>query len=222
MSLLKSALSLVLALFIVTMPSCATVPTVLNNTISPRDSFVKLSIEEPGGFSGSGSGVIIHHIEDTTFILTAGHICLPLGSKIKATDIGGIVHETIILKVSETADLCLIISLKRIDRPISKIAKKMVTVGSRVYTFSAPYGIHAPDMVLKFEGYYAGRVKLPGINETLEMHTLPTRPGSSGSPVYNDQWEIIGITSRAYSKLEHAGLYTTLYDVHVLVNGMFD
>jgi len=219
MKTLLRTFALVLGFAILINPiACVSLKNLIPTTnIPPRESFVKVISEQNGQKLGSGSGVIIQHIENNTFILTAGHICEPQDGLLYALDIELNKHRTLILKVSKKSDLCLLITMDRVERPISPIAHQMPKPGEKTYNLAAPWGIHDKNMILQFEGYYAGRVNREKLGYDLDMHTIPTRPGSSGSPVYNERWEIIGIASMAFITLENVGLMVTLEDIQEFV-----
>lgn len=202
--------------------ACATTKSNLpTSSVSPRDSFVKISFEHEGETFGGGSGVIVHHIENNTFILTAGHICDPLDKESYALDLDHNKTRVLILKVSEETDLCLMVTMDRIDRPISVIANTMPKPGEKAYNLAAPYGIHDKGMVLQFEGFYSGRITHPRLGYHLDMYTIPTRPGSSGSPVFNKNWEIIGIASMAFTGLENVGMMVPLEDIQEFLKDLW-
>lgn len=162
---------------------------------------------------GTGSGVIVGAEENGTYILTAGHICdRPAFAIITAFDIDMNKFETSTVKISTVSDLCLLKTLKRMPRPEVVIATGMPVPGSKVYNLSAPLGIHSYRMILQFEGFYSGRILNPR-GYYLDIHTIPTKPGSSGSPTFNDRWEMIGITSMAYERVENIGMMVTLEDI---------
>lgn len=114
------------------------------------------------------------------------------------------------------------VSMNRIDKPVSAIAKHMPKPGDKAYNIAAPFGIHDKNMVLHFEGYYSGRVTHPRLGYDLDMYTIPTRPGSSGSPVYNTRWEVIGITSMAFVSLENIGMMVPLESIQEFLKDLWD
>lgn len=202
--------------------ACATTSSDLpTRSISARDSFVKLNVELVGIELGVASGVIIGADDNGTYILTAGHFCENNGTIVNAFDIDMNKFETSIEKVSGQSDLCLLKSLKVIDRPSVLFAGKMPVPGSKVHNLAAPLGIHGYRMILQFEGFYSGRVFHPN-GYYLDMHTVPTKPGSSGSPTFNDRWELIGITSMAINSLESVGMMVTLEDIHCFLGSSAD
>lgn len=189
-------------------------------SISSRDSFVKLDFFVNDVRLGSASGVIINHISNNTIILTAAHVCeINNTVKMYAVDIDFNKYDSFVVKVDERADLCLIGTKKLIPKKVAKLASHKATPGTKVFTTSAPLGIHGKNMILQFTGFYSGRVLHPKYLWYLDIHTLPTKPGSSGSPVYNSDWEVIGIVSMALGDIENVCMSTTTEDVLRFVNG---
>ena len=72
-----------------------------------------------------------------------------------------------------------------------------------MYNIAAPYGIHGDGMALIFHGYYSGKISIPQEEYPLDVFTVPGAGGSSGSPVFNEKWELVGIISRGFALLEH-------------------
>jgi|GEM_PF-3559149 len=212
-------------LFLINPLSCASIQT-SNSNITPiiaaRDSFVKLVFQKEEVEIGSASGVIIHHSAEKTLILSAGHVCDDNTRKSFAIDLEQQVYEIDILKVSDpkVTDLCVFESRNRIGRDFSFIAKEMVKPGDKAYNLSAPLGIHGKNMVLQFEGYYSGRFLHPALDFEFDLYTIPTKGGSSGSPIFNKDWEVIGITSRASPDLENIGMMVPLEEIHKFLLGV--
>ena len=185
---------------------------------APRDSFVKLVNTSKEGIS-TGSGVIIGHIKDTnTIILTVKHICDLESSSIVSLDIQENEYPTATVINSNNDDLCLIITKNKINKPAVKIAKNSLSVGDKILNIAAPLGIHAPDMVLMFTGYYDGKIKIPGEKFKLNVFSLPGRGGSSGSPVFNENWEVVGVISRGIITFENIMLGVDLLRIQKLVS----
>ena len=77
----------------------------------------------------------------------------------------------------------------------------MPSLGDVVYNMAAPFGIFGPKMVLLFEGYYSGKDY-----RNVYFFTVPTRPGSSGSPILNTKGEVISVIHSAMIRFESVGL----------------
>ncbi len=54
------------------------------------------------------------------------------------------------------------------------------------------------------------------------LHDLSNRINVSITPIYNEDWKIIGITSRGYSFIDSVGVYVTLHDIQTFLDGWFD
>jgi S1-C subfamily serine protease len=181
-------------------------------------AFVKLELSDLRGLpAGSGSGAVIGHLENSSFILTAGHVCDDPLANIHAIDVDANKHSMVLLAISEKSDLCLLVSMKKIPKPALNIAKKMVDLDEKVYNVAAPYGIHKKNTVLKFEGFYAGDWLVEEKGFMVSTYTFPTAPGSSGSPIMNKDKEIIGVLSMGFSAFESLALAVTLEDIHLFL-----
>lgn len=182
---------------------CATLFNSVNFKNAPRDSFVKIEVLTDE-YASTGSGVIINHVKDlNTIILTAGHICHDNTIAMRVLDIKENTFDVSTFVRAEKDDLCLLIVDGIISgRPV-RIANNTPEIGDHTYNIAAPMGIHAPDMELMFDGYFQGKIKLPMEYYPSDIYSIAGMGGSSGSPVFNDNWEIIGIVSRGMNGFQH-------------------
>ena len=178
-----------------------------------------------GAVKYTSSGAIVAHSEvDPTvaYALTAGHSCQ---EKIKKKQVYGYTLSTVAstyvtlsykgrLKAAEviaydmTADVCLlkVKGYAKKHRPaIIPIADDLPRMGEKVYNPAAPRGIFGPGMLLMFDGYYAGI----GFNNYM-FFSLPTKPGSSGSPILNEKGELVSMIFAGFPAMENIGLGSNL------------
>jgi S1-C subfamily serine protease len=178
--------------------------------VPPTDSFVKILAYNKGTLISTASGVIVSHVNDTnTIVATAKHVCLSEFStkdKFKLLDHNLKEYKALVLNTTPDHDLCLITTLLPIDAPAVKLADSGPLAGNSVYNLAAPYGIHDKDMILIFHGHYSGKMSIPVEEYPLDIYTIPGGPGSSGSPIFNEKWELIGIVSRGHVRIEHVML----------------
>lgn len=199
---LKQIITLFLTLTLAT--GCVTTfRNCINNDFkhAPRESFVKILALTPE-FMSSGSGVIINHIGKSSIVLTAGHVCNHTTISMKILDLQENEYEFLGMIRSKEDDLCAIIVSGIIPGKAIRAADKSPSIADHVYNISAPIGIHAPNMSLMLEGYYQGDVTLPSEKYIMSIHSIPGTGGSSGSPIFNEDWEIIGIVSRGMSDFD--------------------
>ena len=67
-------------------------------------------------------------------------------------------------------------------------------------------------MVLTFDGYFTGYSP-----EGYAMYSMPTKPGSSGSPIMNINNEIIGNIFAGYRSMENIGVASPLLAIKVFL-----
>jgi len=152
--------------------------------------------------SGTGSGVIIGERDGKSLVITAGHVCaggrelIPMVEDLNVqyhieleTGYGNQGHATI-LSIDMINDLCLLISDTHLG-PAVPVYNGEPELHEKVYNMASPLGLAVPIAVPVFDGYFAGHVS------SLYIFTIPAAPGSSGSPVMNEDGEIISIINAA-------------------------
>jgi S1-C subfamily serine protease len=182
-----------------------------------------------------GSGSVIGHSADRTFILTAKHVCegalpahdiqveqfnediLILGVRSKSTyelvDFDGTVHNAEIFRYHQTADICILETQGTWGTPI-RVANTHPPEGAMVYNIAAPLGIFTPGMVPRWRGYYSGTSP-----EGWEFYSIPVAGGSSGSPVlYNN--EIISIVVMSPVGFSNVAIGVSLEDLHDVIGSI--
>jgi S1-C subfamily serine protease len=192
----KQLFGIILLVMFSTSCGCVTALNSVNFKNAPRESFVKVEILTTEHAS-VGSGVIINQIDNiNTIILTAGHVCDFNTIAIRVLDLKENKYPIIGFAVSSEDDLCLMITESMISAPPIKVAENAPEIGDHIYNIAAPLGMHGPNMALMFDGYYQGYVKLTEEQHSSDIYNLVGIGGSSGSPVFNDSWEIVGVISR--------------------------
>ena len=200
---------------------CVTLSNSINFKNAPRESFVKVEILTTDHAS-VGSGVIINHLDNlNTIILTAGHVCDFNTIAIRVLDLNENKYQVISFTTSSEDDLCLLVTETVIPAPALKIAESGPKIGEHIYNISAPLGIHGPDMALMFDGYYQGNIKFVEEEHPYSVYNLVGVGGSSGSPIFNDNWEIIGIISRGVPEFQSVMLGVNHERVKLFYNYSF-
>ena len=165
---------------------------------------------------------------DYSFYLTAGHSCAKPtfpkfkdGSYIKhMASILEVVNENLekmpatVVSIDKKNDLCILRVMTAAASSISylDIAAEPPKRGERVYNMAAPYGYFGRNTVLLYEGFYSGR---PSLTES--VFTIPTRPGSSGSPILNGSMEVIGVVYAGVEKLENMSISSPHEAIHNII-----
>ena len=206
-------------------------------TILPLKSFVKLNsivqFETQEAESGlmkfsSASGFFVAENK----VVTAAHFCDSLPIKIsllkrmmfferivfEIETFDGNVREAIITRMDEENDLCMLMVIgptDNIDKQIIKLSDRKPYHGERIYNIAAPLGIFTTGMLPVFEGFYSGPCLYPDEakkDARVDMYSLPIRSGSSGSPILNDDGELIGVVIAGVRGFENLG-FSPSYDV---------
>ena len=87
-------------------------------------------------------------------------------------------------------------------------------VGDKVHSIAAPYGLGGESLSLIFAGRYSGQ------RRGMHYYTIPTRPGSSGAIVLNDNWQAVGSLHTAYVPLESIGMGAGWQDLKVFLESI--
>lgn len=179
---------------------CATLFNSTNFKEAPRSSFVKIEVAT-NEYVSTGSGVIINHLDNlNTIILTAGHICKPNTIAMRVLDLYEKEYNILGFVVAKDDDLCLIMVDGLINGIRIKMSDTKPEIGDHVYNIAAPMGIHAPDMELMFDGYFQGQIKLKEEVHASDIHSIAGMGGSSGSPIFDKNWNLVGIVSRGMTE----------------------
>ena len=153
------------------------------------------------GLNHMASGVVIKSDEMGSLILTNKHVCEPhkLSENVKSF-LGGIpsyiqliaYNKSIAIaqpmKVAINSDLCLLHTTQTNLTPV-KIAKIPVKLSEKVHTCGNPYAVES----MCYTGYASKYV--PIFFMLYRLTSLPARPGQSGSGVFNNNTELVGLIS---------------------------
>lgn len=156
--------------------------------------------EIAGTIRGSASGSIVGDCgENCSLVLTAAHVCAVDTSSIPITDpavdyritlttgFGRMSYGTVIA-TDEENDLCIVITEDYLG-PSLIMSDDNLVLHQDVYNMASPLGLATPMAVPVFKGFYSGEV------DSLAIFTFPVAPGSSGSPVLNEDGELIATIS---------------------------
>ena len=177
------------------------------------------------------SGAYVFHSEvsqGTSYVLTAGHSCeskFPKkqivdgfrienkGSKFKTVDLNGFQHDAEVIMINKRFDLCLLrVSNVLMNPPVLKLANKEPKRGETVTNMAAPHGLFWSGTVLVFKGQFSGFH-----GRGYSVYTIPTKPGSSGSPIINKDHELVGVIFAGYPMIENVGLSSPLVAIKVFL-----
>ena len=177
----------------------------------------------------SGAYVFISEVaDDVAYVLTAGHSCTSrapkeqmvdgfrirnLGSTFKVVDLGGSQHDAEVVNTTTRYDLCLLkVYNVLIKPPVLRTAAKAPQPGDEATNLAAPHGLYWPNTVLIFKGIFSGYH-----NRGYSMYTIPTKPGSSGSPILNEENKLIGVIFAGYPVMENIGLSSPLVAIKIFL-----
>lgn len=208
-------LTITLFLFVISITSCAS--SNLNFQRDARDTFVKIkqtvkiTVCNPNDPKeclekdsvSTGSGAVVFRTDEGSYVLTAGHVCTFEKEMIIAAQVGASrldvemksinfklgEYTSDIISVDDNIDTCLLFAHNLYTTKVAKVASRITTIeeGERVYNVAAPVGIFYEDVVPLLEGFYMGQTGMKA------YYTVPAMGGSSGSPIFNYENEIVGM-----------------------------
>lgn len=194
---MKWIISLVVALAF--LASCACSNSVTRKRREQSESVVIVTVMT--ALSGwSGTGFSISADVDGATILTNKHVCSAQGNgSYVLTDYAGRKYEARFIRQDEGADLC-ILHTRAIVVPV-KLASRNAVKGDGVSAIGAPHGQY-PWFT---SGVVSGRtwVEMEEVHFWAQGTSIPVYPGNSGSPVFNDAGEVVGIIFAGRQDAEH-------------------
>jgi len=180
----------------------------------------------------TGSGLFVWY-EGRSFVVTAEHVCteespthfrhpdpslevrIKLNSyeKIQVVGVDGVKHDASIAGLNKDLDLCAL-SVKTLESTPVALAPVPPSIGDDVYTIAAPYGLGGESLSLIFNGRYSG------VRKGRHYYTIPTRPGSSGAIVLNEDWQAVGSLHTAFVPLENVGIGAGWQDLRLFMESI--
>jgi len=179
----------------------------------------------------SASAFIVGHDRDITLVATSAHVCtITFGNQINyfvkdysrhdpnwkliekaryiLNDYKGRVYSAIPIKYDVRSDIC-ILGTSIIPLPALTISRSPPLIGEKYYNIAAPRGLWSTKMIPLFEGFYLGAMKIRNDRRLSYVFSIPTKGGSSGSPILNGYGEVVGATHSAYRGFENLCMATT-------------
>jgi S1-C subfamily serine protease len=200
-----------------------------------KDSFVQvLAIRTVKGNDigiSTASGVVVENRGPDTFILTAGHFCLDedhINKTVKPIDgvfitkLNGDSHKGSVHAISRLWDICLLKAPNLGIKPV-RVAAHDNEVGDNAVNIAAPNGLFGKDLIMSYEGRYAGHGGGEfHIEQEVDFYTFPVAPGSSGSPVFNLKGELVGLVFAVDARYHHITLAVTREQIIMFLESVLD
>jgi V8-like Glu-specific endopeptidase len=188
--------------------------------------------------SSAGTGSVIRVFDGQTFILTAGHICnismkeviskfpdaadknntVDIRTMLSATTYTGDSLTGIKLLVNDSTDLCLAV-FENSKLPELQLSPKHPRLGDRVTYSGYPRALWSYGYIPSFAGTYAGMMVDDGFASY--VYTIPSTFGCSGSPVFNENGEVIGTISGYLNDFNSLSFGSTLDQIREILNAGF-
>ena len=172
-----------------------------------------------GNLAASGSGFIIKSTDDTSYVITAGHVCTPpppsfpvdmstleVGYRVSLKTGYGRVATANIVAIDSESDICLLVASNRIG-PALEISQDDIMLHEEVYNMASPAGLASSLAVPVFRGYYVGDLA------TFSTFSIPAIPGSSGSPIMTEDNKVVSLVSAAAVRFDEYAIGPTTRDL---------
>jgi S1-C subfamily serine protease len=203
----------------------------------PKKSFIKLEKDiivrtcademcVERDFGSVASGVVIENRLDGAYVLTVAHVCDLSDVIAKISTMPNTTYDiafnavTIdlrkkpvqIVKFNNKHDICLL-WVDNLLMPAAPISTQSPEAGDVVLNLAAPLGVHSRDMVPMFKGFFNGTDK-----KGTAFYSLPSFPGSSGSPIFNTKGEIVGVIHSTIRHFHNISLSPNYYFMVEFIN----
>ncbi len=205
-------ISMLFTILVAGITSCAAVTKSNDFPKNVRESFVKVekfvritSCTKVDGKEAckydyamaTGSGVVIDENNEGNYILTAGHVCdgpkfgpeagvREVLISMQVLDLKLKRFDAQVVNMDNEIDACMMFVVGMKEKAVS-ISKYDPKPGDKAYNVAAPVGIMYENVVPLIDGYYMG------IRGKSSLYSIPATGGSSGSPVFNKDGNLIGM-----------------------------
>jgi len=213
----------------------STAPQVLVDGIFYNNYDKVFSVRSPRIQGMHGTGVLVKVKSGKSVILTNRHVCDAIGNTVLLTNglTGGFSG---VIYVDEQVDLCVIDFPASID--IAALKVEMITLKGNEISYSIGYPLEhdkslttglvlgAVNLEVRSQFvdqtncsriFMVGTTKMCGILQSLIQTSVPTFPGSSGSPVFNKENKFIGLMNSAHPQ-SNFGAMIYLQDIIRVLN----
>ncbi len=181
-------------------------------------------------FSAVASGVIIQNRPEGSYVLTAAHVCderetkkeieadpksdLKIAFYVVTLDLKR--KPVRIVKFDNRHDVCLV-WVDNLFEPQVTISPKSPEPGDLVLNIAAPLGVFSKNMVPIFQGFYNGTNE-----QDMGVYSLPAFGGSSGSPIFNQKGELIGMVHSVIRHFNNVALSPSYQAMREFINGSLE
>lgn len=176
------------------------------------------------------SGVVVQNKTDGAYVLTAAHVCdisdiiddlssvpgTEFDISFNAVTIDLRKKPVEIIKFNHKHDVCLV-WVAELLMPAANISPQAPESGDVVLNLAAPLGVHSKNMVPIFKGFFNGTD-----TEGIDFYSLPSFPGSSGSPIFNTKGEIVGMIHSTIRHFNNISISPNYYFMVEFINETID
>lgn len=162
-----------------------------------------------GDDGGGGTGFLVRTPSGKVLLLTNKHVC----ESVKYIQQEGRRIPTQIVEASESTDLCLMTVPSEFARPLP-LALVAPAKYSTVYVIG--YGMLLPLAVT--QGNFLGDLNQPVfVVKAPDYLTAPVLPGNSGSPVLDEQGNVVGVVFASSMMIDGRAISVPLSDIKTFI-----
>ncbi|WP_353258246.1 S1C family serine protease [Prochlorothrix hollandica] len=153
--------------------------------------------------NSQGSGALIRH-GNTTLIITNDHV-VDDNPVVRVETVQGLTYEGLVRGRDPDRDLAIVEITTPLNLPSLTVQVGDATIGQTVYALGNPIGLD--------------RTLTQGIVSRIDpdngdiQHSAAIAPGSSGSPLLNDQGRVIGVNKAVFTRFDDLAIATPAQDV---------
>ena len=192
-----------------------------------------LSLQRIANFDGDlesifATGVVVKNIESkkqkiNSYVLSVEHFCKKIKNKVTVISVvrdneALLQFKGKVLLLDKENDLCLIKVYNTKNKLIPiKISSKSPKIGDKVMAIGGPETIFPS----KTEGYVISNI-IGSYNKDKDLYmTLPASGGSSGSAIYNKNFELVGLLKAGHLRFKQISVAVPLSKINNFLDSYF-
>lgn len=181
-----------------------------------------------------GTGVLVKRQDELSIVLTAGHLCTPVpDAQLKSyfpkltkdnfiidnsyhgvSNVNGQDFMALMITYNASKDICLLVSNAPIEQEL--IIAKNIRRYEPVFYQGFVLGLYGKNFVPVFEGKFIG-IMDTWTGELAQTYVMRVTNGASGSPIFNNRGELVGIVSSFLRNFDSISMSSTIENINEII-----